>query len=721
MSMPEGFHPVLAGQRRSCSAYVARTPFRYSRRPHSYRTGVMSNRLQHSTSPYLLQHASNPVDWYPWGAEALQRARKEGKPILLSIGYSACHWCHVMAHESFENPAIAAVMNEHFINIKVDREERPDLDRIYQLAQQVLTQHAGGWPLTMFLSHLSHQPFFGGTYFPPQARHGLPGFSDLLARIAQYYHEHQYDIEQQKAALQQVFADLQPEPHRHGELNVQPIVQARAELQTRFDSQFGGFGTAPKFPQARALEFLLRHWRASSGDEQPDLHALYMCALTLTRMAEGGICDQLAGGFFRYSVDQYWMIPHFEKMLYDNAELLRVYAQAAVATGDPLFRRIARETAGWMLRDMRCADGAFWSTLDADSEGHEGRYYVWDRQQVATALTADEQAAFIRRFGLDGGPNFDGQWHLHCHRSIDDIGAELGAPADAVEHELQHARHKLMTVRARRVAPGLDNKILTAWNGLTISALAQAARALHEPSFADAACAALDQLRNHSWRSGRLYAVQAGGVTQFPAYLDDHAFLLDAIVELLQTRWRSDDLDFARQLAEVLLGSFADAERGGFYFTAHDHEQLIHRPRSFSDDATPSGNALAALALQRLGWLLGESRYLDAVENTLRADWAALEHHPSAHATLLMALEEFLNPPQLLVIRGAAQEVEEWQQELNKLYQPRRMVFAIPNDAELPETLRTKAVQPTTVAYVCQGTSCSAPVNSLASLIAVTR
>ncbi|MGE0114325.1 MAG: thioredoxin domain-containing protein [Steroidobacteraceae bacterium] len=681
----------------------------------------MPNHLQSATSPYLLQHADNPVDWYPWGEAALQRARDESKPILLSIGYSACHWCHVMAHESFENPAIAAVMNEHFINIKVDREERPDLDKIYQLAQQVLTQHSGGWPLTMFLSHLSQQPFFGGTYFPPQPRHGLPGFGELLLRIAQYYRDHQTDIEHQHDALQRVFASLQAEPFTQGELHATPLQQARHELQERFDTQFGGFGDAPKFPQARALEFLLRHWRAGSSDEQPDLHALYMCALTLTRMAEGGVYDQLGGGFFRYSVDQYWMIPHFEKMLYDNAELLRVYAHAAVATGEPLFKRIARETAQWLLRDVRASEGAFWSTLDADSEGHEGRYYVWTPKQTSKVLSPEEQAVFTRRFGLDGAANFEEHWHLHCYRSSEDIGKALDMSTDAVEHTLQHARQKLLAVRAQRVAPALDNKMLTAWNGLTIASLAIAARALQEPAFADAACAALDQLRVHAWRDGRLYAVQAGGVTQFPAYLDDHAYLLDAIVELLQTRWRSADLAFAQVLADSLLKRFTDEERGGFYFTANDHESLIHRPKSFADDATPAGNAMAAVALQRLGWLLGETRYLQAAENILRADWAALEDHPAAHATLLVALEERLNPPQLLIIRGIPAEIDEWQQELNKLYQPRRLAFGIPADAGLPEILQTKKGRQTTVAYVCQGESCSEPVTSLAALIALTR
>jgi uncharacterized protein len=403
----------------------------------------MSNHLQHATSPYLLQHAGNPVDWHPWGAEALALARQSGKPILLSIGYSACHWCHVMAHESFENHATAALMNEHFINIKVDREERPDLDKIYQLAQQILTQHAGGWPLTMFLSHETQTPFFGGTYFPPVAQHGLPAFADLLQRVARYYREHQHDIQQQHASLQRVFADLQPVPHQQGELNDAPLRAARADLQARFDTEFGGFGAAPKFPQPRALEFLLRRWHASNGDEQPDLHALYMSALTLTRMAEGGVYDQLGGGFFRYSTDRYWMIPHFEKMLYDNAELLRVYAQAALATGDPLFKRITIDTAKWLLREMRAPQGSFWSALDADSEGHEGRYYVWHREQITAALTNYEQNLLSRRYGLDQQPNFEGEWHLHCQVGMDDLANELGITAAAAEHTLQQVRSTL--------------------------------------------------------------------------------------------------------------------------------------------------------------------------------------------------------------------------------------------------------------------------------------
>jgi len=684
------------------------------------------NRLANETSPYLRQHAGNPVEWYPWGDEALQRARRENKPILLSIGYSACHWCHVMAHESFEDTAIAAVMNEYFVNIKVDREERPDLDKIYQLAQQILTQRAGGWPLTMFLTHDDQQPFFGGTYFPPTPRHGLPGFAELLQRVAAYYREREADIRQQASALQRVFTELQPEPQRDGALHSEPLRIARQSFESEFDKQFGGFGGAPKFPHARALEFLLRRWRVTSADDQPDLQALYMAALTLTRMAEGGLYDQLGGGFFRYSVDTYWMIPHFEKMLYDNAELLRVYAQAAVATGETLFKRIAAETAAWLLRDMRAPQGAFFSTWDADSDGHEGKFYLWDAAAVERLLPPAEYAVFARKFGLNQAANFiepqaQPRWHLHTHRSLDGIAAELSLDVAEAAHLLQHARQHLLAARAERVAPARDEKILTAWNGLTIAALAIAARNLQDNNLADAACAALDQLRSQAWRAGQLWAVQADGVTRFPAYLDDYAFLLDAVLEVLQTRWRSTDLTFAIELAEVLLTEFIDDERGGFYFTAQHHEALIHRSKSFSDEATPAGNAIAALALNRLGYLLTEPRYLRAAENTLRADWPALLHHPSAHATLLMALEEQLSPPQLVIMRGKAAELQEWQQALAQLYQPQRLVFAIPDDAALPQALATKAASATTIAYVCQGEVCGAPVNSLAALIAITR
>lgn len=680
------------------------------------------NRLAQETSPYLLQHAANPVQWYPWGEEALALARREGKPILLSIGYSACHWCHVMAHESFADPATAAAMNELFVNIKVDREERPDIDRIYQIAHQMLIQRNGGWPLTMFLSPDQH-PFFGGTYFPRDARYGMPAFVDLLQRVATFYRSSADKIAQQSAALQSAFADMLPAcPASDVEFTAQPLASGRELLAQSFDAQYGGFGSAPKFPHPTNINFLLRQWRSTATSDAPDLHSLYMATLTLTRMAEGGIYDQLAGGFARYSVDQYWMIPHFEKMLYDNGPLLQLYANAAIATGDPLFRRITAETAEWIVRDMQSSIGGYWSALDADSEGHEGKFYVWDQAQVRQHLTDEQYSVFARRFGLDRTANFEGQWHLHVYRSTEEIAAELAMTEAQVQRLLDDARRTLLPIRAARIWPGRDEKILTAWNGLTIAGMATAARALRRADLAQSAARAIDFIRGQLWFNNRLLAAYKDGRARFAAYLDDYAFLLDGLLESLQTHWRSEDLHFCIQLADTLLAHYEDRERGGFFFTADDHETLIHRSKSFGDESLPAGNAVAALALNRLGLLLGETRYLDAAARTLRAAWPMLEKYPHAHAALLVALEECLSPPQIVIIRGPDDEIAQWREELAQLYAPRRLIFAVPDAAgQLPPAIASKKPGNTTLAYVCEKMTCSEPLRSLPALLALTR
>ncbi len=681
----------------------------------------MPNRLAAATSPYLLQHADNPVDWYPWGEEALDRARTSGRPILLSIGYSACHWCHVMAHESFADPDTAALMNERFVNVKVDREERPDLDRIYQIAHQMLTQRSGGWPLTMFLTHDDQQPFFGGTYFPAKARHGLPALRDLLERVADYYREHQAQIREQNAALARAMAQLILPPADPGTaLTAEPLRAARAECERRLDRDWGGFGDAPKFPQPATLEWLLRTWRRTSGSTAPDLHALWMATLTLKRMAEGGLFDQLGGGFFRYSVDRYWMIPHFEKMLYDNGLLLGCYAQAAIATGEPLFARIAAETGGWLLREMLDADGGFHSSLDADSQGHEGRYYLWQRNEIRELLPDGRQyATFAARFGIDRDPNFEQRdWHLHACRALEDIAREQALGLEATTALIDAARATLFDARARRPRPARDDKLLTAWNAIAIRGLALAARALQRDDFAAAAAGTLGRIRRDLWRDGRLLATCRNGQAQLAAYLDDYALLADAILELAQLRWCSDEAGFARQLLEVLLEHFEDRVGGGFFFTADDHERLIHRSKSFADEATPAGNAVAARSLLRWGWVLGEPRLLEAGERTLRAGWRALERYPMGHVGLATALDEYLEPPTVLVLRGAAPLLERWRRELDRLWDPRRVILAIPDDAAgLPESLAAKhPVGERPVAYVCRGHSCSAPLDSLQTL-----
>ncbi|HEY7379537.1 MAG TPA: thioredoxin domain-containing protein, partial [Steroidobacteraceae bacterium] len=635
-------------------------------------SATRKNHLARETSPYLQQHAANPVDWYPWGDAALERARRENKPILLSVGYSACHWCHVMAHESFEDPATAALMNELYVNIKVDREERPDLDRIYQLAHQMLARRTGGWPLTMFLTPDDQRPFFGGTYFPKEPRHGMPAFKDLLQRVAQYFREHGDEVRRQNSALAQAFETFYPAAPEPGlQLSAAPLKQARMLMEDEFDSRYGGFGGAPKFPHATSIERLLRHWRGTGGDREPDLQALYMATLTLKRMGEGGIYDQVGGGFCRYSVDQYWMIPHFEKMLYDNGPLLALYAQTAVATGDHFFADIAGGIASWVVREMQAPEGGYYSSLDADSEGHEGRFYVWDKNEIQGLLDRDEYRVVERRFGLDEAPNFEGHWHLHAREALDEVASREKRELTEIESILQGAMKKLRRAREARVRPGRDDKILTSWNGLMIQGMAVAARTLRRADLEQSATRALDFVRSTLWNNGRLVATFKDGHAHLPAYLDDYVFVADAILELLQYRWRSADLGFATSLLDAVLEHFGDRERGGFFFTADDHETLMHRSKTFSDDSLPNGNAVAARVFGRAGHLLGETRYLEAAERTLRAGWAQLERYPQGHAALLNALEEHLEPLEIVIVRGAEGELRRWRDELAALYAPR--------------------------------------------------
>jgi uncharacterized protein len=682
-------------------------------------TPKYTNRLIGETSPYLRQHAHNPVDWYPWGEEAFTRALAEGKPIHLSVGYAACHWCHVLAAESFEDEATAHVLNQLYVNIKVDREERPDVDRIYQIAQQMLTQRSGGWPLTMFLTPDDRRPFFGGTYFPKQARFGLPAFGELLLRVARFYREHEAELRQQNEALMSAFAQLDPPPPADAvELGDAPLRVCRQTLERTFDPRFGGFGGAPKFPHATSLELLLREWRADADSDTPDLHALYMSGLTLRRMGDGGINDQLAGGFCRYSVDEHWMIPHFEKMLYDNGSLLAVYADAYVATGETFYGKVAAETADWVRREMQSPEGGFYSSLDADSEGHEGKFYVWNRDELRAALTTEEYAAFAPRYGLDREPNFEGQWHLHVFRSVEDIASTLDRPPDGVESALASAKEKLLRIRERRIRPGRDDKILASWNGLMIRGLAMAARALGRDDLADSAGRALGFVRRTLWRDGRLLATYNDGRAHLNAYLDDYAYLADAVLQLQQVRFRADELGFARDLLEVVLRHYTDESAGGFFFTSDDHEHLIHRPKSFGDDATPAGNGVAAFALQRMGYLLGEGRYLEAAERTIRAGWPLMERYPQGHTSLLMALEELLSPPEIIVLRGDPQTIDSWRRELAKVYSPARMVLAVPADApDLPAAIAEKTARGAAVAYVCRGNVCGEPIASFPDLI----
>ena len=683
------------------------------------------NRLAQETSPYLRQHAENPVDWYPWGEEAIDRARAEKVPILLSIGYSSCHWCHVMAHESFEDEATARVMNARFVNIKVDREERPDLDRIYQLSHQLLNRQAGGWPLTVFLDPPTLLPFFTGTYFPRQPRYGLPGFTDLLMRISERYAAKRDEVASHGEQLAAVFANLEQLEHEFEEDDDTLLANAREQLAAMYDAAEGGFGSAPKFPMPTAIERLLRHWARIHADlsQKPDREALNMVMTTLTKMARGGIYDHLGGGFCRYSTDRHWMIPHFEKMLYDNGSLLALYSDALGLGSDPLFAGAVRDTAGWMMREMQHPEGGYYAAQDADSEGLEGKFYVWRRDAVKRILTEDEYLVVETLYGLDKPANFEGKWNLHRRDAWRSVVERLYLDEDRATSLLGSAKAKLFAERAKRPPPGKDEKVLAAWNGLAIHGMASAGVRLGDSQWIQSAARAADFVRTRMVEDGRLFATWKEGNAKYPAYLDDYANMLHGVLSLLSAHWRDDDLDFATFLGDELLERFQDPETGAFFFTAHDHEKLIHRPKPTADDAMPPGNGIAARSLLGLGHLLGEPRYVDAAERTV--DWGRgfIAQHAASHCTLLTALEQSRYPPELVIVRGPRSSIGEWLTAARAGYRPSRAVYGIPDDAErLPAYLprpspvrlvSEQAASPIS-AFLCNGLQCSAPITEFA-------
>ena len=690
----------------------------------------MSNKLAQSTSPYLQQHADNPVHWQEWGPDALQLSKATGKPILLSVGYSACHWCHVMAHESFEDEGIAAVMNDLFVNIKVDREERPDIDQIYQAAHTLLTQRSGGWPLTMFLTPEA-KPFFGGTYFPKTARYGLPGFGDLLRRVAQYYRDHQEDIsaqnEQLLAALNRVVPrDLGNAAIAGTDFSREPIDAGFQQMMRSFDPKRGGFGVTPKFPHPEMLEFCLRRF-AETGDAKSQSAARNAACFTLECMCKGGIFDQLGGGFARYSVDADWTIPHFEKMLYDNGPLLKLLADAWLVSEDDgqkaLFKSAAEQTAAWVVREMQStgaeASGGYFSTLDADSEGHEGQFYVWTVSQVAQVLTPDEYSVTALHYGLDKPANFEGHfWNLRVVASLPEVAEALRWPVAQCNALLASAQSKLFVERESRIRPGRDEKILTSWNALMIEGMTRAGRVFGRADWVASARRALTFVQHTMWNPGtqRLFATHKDGKTHLNAYLDDYAFLLRALIEMLQADFQTEDLRFARQLAEVLLDQFEDRLSGGFFFTSHDHEQLIQRPKPGADNATPSGNGVAAIALQRLAHLANDLRYAESAKRVIASFFEQMEDHPASFASLLLALEEQLIPPRIVILSGPDDALGTFQAVLAGTYLPSTISLAIANGTvSLPPAL-ARPVTAEVNAYLCQGVTCLAPIRDIAKL-----
>ncbi len=671
----------------------------------------MPNRLAAESSPYLLQHQNNPVDWYPWGAEALARSKAEEKPIFLSIGYSACHWCHVMEHESFENADIAAEMNRLFVCVKVDREERPDLDQIYMNAVQLLTGR-GGWPMSVFLTP-DLSPFYGGTYWPPTARMGMPGFVDVLRAVADAWQNRREQAVQQAAELTAHLRQIGSDESAGDPLELGLIEHACEQLQRAFDAQFGGFGRAPKFPHSIDLQVLLRAW---SRNRQPAL--LNMVTYTLDQMARGGIYDHLAGGFARYSVDERWLVPHFEKMLYDNALLTSAYLEAFTATANPQFARVARETCDYILGWMTDPAGGFHSTEDADSEGVEGKFYVWRPEEIQAILGAERARIFCLAYDVRPQGNFEhGLSILNLPKPLAKVAEDIGKDLVELEKELEACRQELLQVREQRIRPGKDDKILVSWNALMIDALAKAAGVLNEPRYLQAAEKASvflhEQLRDNA---GKLLHTWRHGKAKLAAYLDDYAYLANAWVTLYEANFDAVWLKRACELADTMLKHFAD-DAGGFFFTADNHEQLIVRNKDLHDSSVPSGNALAATALVRLGKLTGKQDYLQAAERALQSAVSVMQRSPTAAGQLLLALDLFLGPTSEIVVVGnpASEPLKSLLRDFRQRFIPRH-VLAVhtpgkPISPELQPLLagKTEVADDQPRVFICQEFACQAP------------
>ncbi|MEW6741462.1 MAG: thioredoxin domain-containing protein [Planctomycetota bacterium] len=680
------------------------------------------NRLTGESSPYLRQHASNPVDWYPWGEEALRRAREEGKPIFLSVGYSACHWCHVMERESFENPEIARLMNEFFINIKVDREERPDIDAIYMNAVQLMAG-SGGWPMSVFLTP-DLRPFYGGTYFPPEDRYGRPGFASVLKGTARAWKERRERIESSAREITEALGSFGQFRTANRLPHSDVVVRGVRELTRIYDRQYGGFGAAPKFPHTMELRLLLRSARRSG-----DAAILEMVTTTLRAMAEGGIYDQLGGGFHRYSTDERWLVPHFEKMLYDNALLVHAYLEAALLTRDPFFGRVVRETLGFVLREMTHPDGGFYSTLDADSEGEEGKYYVWTRDEIEAALGAADADLFCRAYGVTDGGNFEaGTSVLHVAERCEALAAATGQDAPSVSEALERARARLLEVRSARVRPGLDDKVITSWNGLMIGAMARAGAVLGEPRFTQAASRAAAFVEKHLVVDGRLARTWCDGRARFAGYLDDYAFLADGLLDLYETTFEARWISSARRWLAVVLNLFWDEKDGGFFFTADDHEKLIVRQKDPYDGEIPAGDAVTTGVLIRLFELTGEDHLLERAEKTILANTAGIEQSPRAFCQMLMALDHFTAKRRSIVIAGErdAEATRALVEVVRRQFLPHAVVAWCPAagpDEKLAQVVPLLAgrvaVHGQATAYVCEGFSCQAPVSTPAELAAV--
>ncbi len=665
-----------------------------------------ANRLASQSSLYLQQHALNPVDWYPWGPEAFEKARAEDKPIFLSIGYSACHWCHVMEHESFENQSIADYLNQHYVSIKVDREERPDLDQIYMSAVQLITRR-GGWPMSVFLTP-DGAPFFGGTYWPPTSRMGMPGFSDILVKLQDYWKNRRDEVETSAQDLVQAVSELAAPVLTQVPLSVEVLRHACQELVRSADRKNGGFGGAPKFPHSMDIRVLLRGWKRF-GEEA----FLQTALLALRKMADGGIYDHLGGGFHRYSTDAFWLVPHFEKMLYDNALLVPAYLEAWQITQDPTFERVVRETLDYVLREMTSPNGGFYSTQDADSEGEEGKFFVWTEQEIHEVLGEADATLFSEAYDVSRKGNWEGHTILNRARSVEEVATLNGMSVEDLETRLKSCREKLLQVRKLRIAPARDEKILTNWNGMMITAFAQAGFALNDPRYLEAAARASDfLLQNCRDPQGQLLHSSQNGQSILPAYLDDYACLIDGLVETSQACQRWDLLDEARQLAEQTVQKFRDPVEGGrFFYTAADHEQLITRTKDSEDNATPSGNGMLATALLKLGRLTGKLELEQVAVQILDSLSGLLADHPRAVGQSLIAYDALLGPVAELVISASESDSgETYLNLIRKQYLPNKLVIFNPEASPAPLDLsRDKPALNGAALYVCERGVCQLP------------
>jgi uncharacterized protein YyaL (SSP411 family) len=670
-----------------------------------------TNRLIHETSPYLLQHAHNPVDWYPWGEEALARSKKEDKPILLSIGYSSCHWCHVMEKESFENEAIAEVMNQRFINIKVDREERPDLDELYMNAVQVMTG-SGGWPMTVFLTP-ALIPFHAGTYFPPEDRGGMPGFAKILVVVSDYYRSHRGEVEKMEAQLQNALHQIaEINPSREA-MSDQVLSKAFDALESQFDPIYGGFGKAPKFPGSMALSFLLRYWK-SKGSKK----ALEMVERTLEKMAQGGIYDHLGGGFHRYSVDERWLIPHFEKMLYDNALLSRTYFEAYQATQKVRYRRVGEEILNYVLREMKSPEGGFYSTQDADSEGEEGKFYVWTRDEIKKVLGKEKGTPFCAYYGVGTEGNFEGGASvLNIASTLENVSQLYGTSVEDLGKLLEEGREKLYAEREKRVKPGRDEKILTSWNGLMISSFVDGFRVAGNEKYLKGAVDAARFILQEMRKGGHLMRVFNKGKSRVTGYSEDYAFLIQALIDLYEATFEMEWLKEAEDLNRRMIHQFWDERNGGFFFTGVENESLIARSKNPYDSAIPSANSIAVFNLIRLGYLTGEESLKQKAEQILHLFHSFLDQHPSGFAQMLSGLSFFLDPQEVGII-GSKNDLKtkSMLKEIYLAYLPNKILsLRDPQDSVEGSWfpfLREKTVQEVPTTFVCKGFTCLPPVRN---------